>query len=136
MKRETTTLIAFLTVPVIPSLISAVLQPMTKEFDALTLLVFAAISYLISAAVAGLLGAPIFYWLLRIDLVRWWSALIAGFFVGTAVAVMVRLPNLASLREVLLLGLEGAISAFVFWLIWKQGREPSSTKNDDIRQGK
>jgi hypothetical protein len=135
MKRKTSTSIAFLTVPLIPSLIGAVLQPATGEFDASTLLVFGVISYVITAVAAGLLGAPIFYWLLRINLVTWWSALITGFLVGTAVAVIVRLPNLASLREVLLLGFEGAISAFIFWLIWKQGREPSNTKNDEERKG-
>jgi putative effector of murein hydrolase LrgA (UPF0299 family) len=135
MKRDTATLIAFLTVPVIPSLVGAVLTPETRRFDVVTIVVFAGISYLISAAVAALFGAPIFFWLRRINLVRWWSALITGFVVGAVMALVVRLPSLAHMREILLLGLEGAVSAFVFWLIWKQGREPSSTKRDEIRHG-
>jgi hypothetical protein len=134
VKQKTATLIAFLTAPVVPLVTGAILTPGMGSFDFLTILVFAVIFYGISAVVTAAFGAPIFVWLLRINLVRWWSALLAGIVVGAAVAVIVRLPNLASLHDVWLLGLEGAASAFVFWLIWKQGRESSDTKIDKMRQ--
>jgi len=135
VKRKTATSLAFLTVPAIPPLVGAVLTPQTKGFDFITLLVFAAIFYLVSAAATALLGAPIFFSLLRINLVRWWSALVAGFVVGAVAAILVRLPNLAHAREIMLFGLEGAASGFVFWLIWKQGREPATTAGDEARHG-
>ncbi len=116
-------------------LVGAVLTPQTGAFDLITILVFAAIFYLVSAAATALLGAPIFFSLLRINLVRWWSALVAGFVVGAVVAVLLRLPNLAHVREIMLLGLEGAVSGFVFWVIWKQGREPTTTVGNEARHG-
>jgi len=135
MKQETATRIAFLTVPVIPALVGAVLTPVTREFDVIALLGFAVIFYLISAVVTAVLGVPIFYWLLRIKLVRWWSALAVGFGIGAVAAIFVRLPNLAHAREILLFGLEGAVSGFVFWVIWKQGREPPTPAGDEARHG-
>ena len=135
VNRKTATSLAFLTVPAIPMLVGAVLTPQTGAFDLITILVFAAIFYLVSAAATALLGAPIFFSLLRINLVRWWSALVAGFVVGAVVAVLLRPPNLAHVREIMLLGLEGAVSGFVFWVIWKQGREPTTTVGNKARHG-
>jgi hypothetical protein len=124
MKREKATLIAFLTAPAIPPLVGAVLTPQTQVagFDVVTILVFAAIAYLVSAAATALLGAPIFFSLLRVNLVRWWSALLVGFGIGAFMALLVRLPNLAHASEIVLLGAEGAVAGLVFWTIWKQGR--------------
>lgn len=124
MNRKTATQIGFLLAPAVPTFINGALTPNIKEFNLVTILVFTVISYLISAAVTGVLGVPTFLLLIRIRLVRWWSGLIVGFAIGAAVAVIIRLPTLAHLREIILLGVEGAGSALVFWSIWKQGREP------------
>ena len=111
------------------------MTPALGRFDTFTILVFGAISYVVSAAVVALIGATVFIWLRRIDLVRWWSAVIVGFCGGVAVAVILRLPTLVSVHDTVLLGIEGAGSGFVFWLIWKQGRTSPSAASDDIRHG-
>lgn len=126
MKPAKATLIAFLTAPAIPPLVGAVITPQTREFDIVTILIFATIAYMVSAAAAALLGAPIFFSLRRINLVRWWSALVAGFAIGVVMAVLVRLPNLAHAQEIILMGIEGAVAGLVFWAIWKQGPASAS----------
>jgi hypothetical protein len=73
--------------------------------------------------------------LLRMNLVRWWSALAAGFFVGAIVAVLVRLQSIIHAQEVMLLGIEGALSGVVFWVIWKLARGPIGTNSDEVRGG-
>jgi len=60
MNEKTATRVAFVTVPAIPVVIGAVSTPVTK-FDIVTLIVFAAILYLITATVTAAIGAPIFY---------------------------------------------------------------------------
>jgi len=44
-----------------------------------------------------------------------------GFSIGAAIAMLLRLPYLAGLQEIFFLGLVGDCSAFVFWLMWRQG---------------
>jgi hypothetical protein len=133
VRQKTAALIAFVTVPVVPTLVNGILTPRGRYFDWVTMLVFALISYFICMAVAVLLGGPIFLALSRINLVRWWSALAAGFLVGAIVAVLVRLQSAVHVQEVLLLGFEGALCGIVFWVIWKQGREPESAVSNEAR---
>jgi hypothetical protein len=127
MNEQTATRVAFVTVPAIPAVIGAVLTPVTQEFDMVTVVGFAAIFYVITGAVTAAIAAPIFYWLRRRNLVRWWTALLTGFFIGVLVALSIRLSNIRYLpgdvlrHDILLLGFEGAASALVFWIIWKSG---------------
>ena len=131
MNEQTATRIAFGVVPAVPSVIGAVFTPVTRDFDIESILAVALIFYVITAAVTAALGAPIFFLLRRRNLVRWWSALLAGFLIGAAVSVLLRLqtirymPGAMLLHDSLLLGLEGAASAFVFWIIWRLGCTPA-----------
>ena len=127
MNEQTATRVAFVTVPAIPAVIGAFLTPITQEFDIVTVVGFAAIFYVITGAVTAALAVPIFYWLRRRNLVRWWTALSTGLFIGVLVALSIRLPNIRYLagdilrHDISLLGFEGAASALVFWIIWKSG---------------
>jgi hypothetical protein len=127
VNEQTATRVAFGVAPAVPSLIGAALTPVTPDFGVKSILVFAVIFYVIAAAVTAGIGAPIFFWLRRRNLVKWWSALLVGFLIGVAAASFLRLQNLhympgvELLHDMLLLGLVGAISACVFWIIWKSG---------------
>ncbi|MDB6063388.1 MAG: hypothetical protein JWM78_3491 [Verrucomicrobiaceae bacterium] len=128
MKQKKANLLAILTAPIIPLLIGAILTPETGQFDFMTILVFALIFYLISVLITVFLGAPLFFFFLRHNLVKWWSGPMVGFSIGSAIAIFLRLPSLASFREIFFLGLEGGCSAFVFWLIWRQGDDPLNSE--------
>jgi len=76
--------------------------------------------YVFSILAEVFFGTPIFLLGLRFNLIKWWSALPAGFAVGALATLVLRLPNLAPARELLGMGFIGAASGFGFWLVWKQ----------------
>jgi hypothetical protein len=119
---------AFLIAPLVPSMLSAVLSPIGSHWALATLVGFFVISYLITLAFEVALGLPILLLMARFRLVRWWTALISGLIVGVVVAIALRLPNLVEVRDVLVLGLEGAASAFTFWVVWILGPEPNDSE--------
>jgi hypothetical protein len=127
MSEQIAIRVAFLVVPVIPVAVGAALTPMAN-FDVITLVGFALIFYLISMALTAAFGLPVFYWLRKRNIARWWSAVVCGFGIGAAIGLLLRLPNIryvsdATVRhDILLLGVEGAMVALVFWLIWQAGR--------------
>ena len=77
-----------------------------------------------------LLAVPLFLLARRMKIVRWWSALIAGFVVGAG-AISLLFPNVPSWEVAGHYGLVGAVSALVFWAIYatvaKADMEPKST---------
>jgi len=88
------------------------------------------VGYFFSLVAILVFGVPAFLLGRRLNLIRWWSAVISGFFIGVLVAVVFVRPRIVQfspdfirddLRGFLFLGTTGALSALVFWLIWKQG---------------
>jgi hypothetical protein len=81
--------------------------------------------YLPCVVATALIGFPIFYFLRRMKLVRWWSASACGLVGGALVFVApagLRVFNLARLRsdwhELLIFSSLGAATAFVVWMFW------------------
>jgi hypothetical protein len=126
MRRRTAAVLGFLSAPLVSALIGAALTPVTRTFDLRAFLGLVPVFYFFAAVVTVLLGIPAFLLLLRFKLVRWWSALGAGFLIGALVALIMRSPNAIQPRDVLVFAPTGAASALSFWLIWKLGREDAS----------
>jgi len=74
--------------------------------------------FFISAMVMIVLGFPLLCLGLKFHLVKWWSALIAGFIVGDLLIVMFSWPRMPFLVGFFSMGTIGAVSAFGFWLTW------------------
>lgn len=135
MKETTATVVGFLIVPIIPGLALGLATPITASGpDPITVLGLLPIGYFFSAVATAVFGVPLFLLGRHLKLIRWWSAIVAGFAVGTLVNVVINLGRLDFLyrqvmsgedRSLLFLGTTGAISGFVFWLIWRQGQERS-----------
>jgi len=122
MSRNTAAIVGFITAPLVPAVVFAVLTPLATEPDIPTLLGFALVFYFFSAIAILLLGAPIYFLLRHFDLVNWWSTLGCGIVAGAVVGV-VEGSSSVQLHGLLVFSAVGAASAFSFWLVWRQGRE-------------
>jgi hypothetical protein len=134
MRETTSAVIGFLVAPLIAGVMYAVFSCAVDGLAAHDLGYFEAmllIGVMFSGLVTIALGVPAFLVLRRLKLVRWWSAVAGGFAIGAFIGVSLQWPNLGALpfndwigwavRNFLALGSIGALSAFVFWLIWKRG---------------
>lgn len=83
------------------------------------------IFYLYAAYAAFLLGLPSFLVLRRLGAIRWWSATLVGLLVGVAVFAFIEPRGFSAIASVpyqaALWASIGGLSAFVFWLVWRQG---------------
>ncbi len=66
------------------------------------------------------IGIPTFVLVRKFWRVNLWTALVAGFLDGVLITIFL-FPKHLDIHFALIYGLIGAISAFVFWLIWKRG---------------
>src|SRR5208282_341362 len=93
MKESTATAIGFLIAPIFPALMGGVTTLATPNGpDLQTVLAFFPIGYLVSGLVTVVLGVPMFLVLRRLKMIRWWSAVIGGFAIGTFVSVILQWP--------------------------------------------
>ena len=66
----------------------------------------------------GVLGVPLFILGRRLNLVRWWSSTLCGFFAGGAADLVMRFPNgPPAASELLRLAVIGGASGLTFWLV-------------------
>lgn len=74
--------------------------------------------YFYALVVTLVIGLPTFIALRKIGLVRWWSSIACGFFVGVLVLIAID-PSAASSRpnDFAVWGGIGGLSAFVFWAV-------------------
>lgn len=92
--------------------------------------VFGLIGYMIGFIIALFFGLPMFLLGKYLDLVRWWTAVIAGFLIGIVVEIATGwnlitdiddLPDGITVSDVLMplfiYGIGGACSGFLFWLV-------------------
>ena len=77
----------------------------------------AVIYYSAAAVVTLFVGLPIFLVLVRFDLVRAWSAILAGTIIGALVALGIGFDSIG-IAGVLVMAASGAASALTLWLIW------------------
>lgn len=125
MNENTAAIIGFAIAPIVPALMVSLGTPVTPEGpDLLTTIGLFPIGYLFSAAVTGLLGVPLFLLARRLNLVRWWSAVMAGSAIGIAGSIAFQWPNIGEINSSanVIYALTGALAAFVFWVIWTFGQ--------------
>ena len=118
----TRTAVAFLVATLIPAIAFAMLTPVSDggiNTNVASVLGLTFAFYWFSFGAAVLFGVPLFFLLLKLRLVRWWSALVSGAIVGALVAVVLRLPGSLNPKDFLDTVPLGALAAFAFWLIWR-----------------
>jgi hypothetical protein len=124
------TALAFLVATLLPAVVFALLTPVgggSINTDIRSVLGLTFTFFFFSFGAAVLFGIPLFLLLLRLKLVRWWSALVSGAIVGLLVAVIVRLPNGLDPKDLAVDVPLGALAAVVFWLIGVRGMTPNNS---------
>lgn len=129
MKKRGAAILGFAVASAIPALLLAMFFLAKDVYNhsvvlSETLASFVAF-YIYSFFFTVIFGVPIFFLARRLGLVTWWSALVIGSLVGVLVSAIVRLGNESYLEAFLKFVPAATIAAFAFWLIWKQGRDPT-----------
>jgi hypothetical protein len=79
------------------------------------------IYYSACAAVALLIGLPVFLVLLRFHRIRAWTTMLAGAVIGASVAFAIGFDTLRPVG-VLTMAASGTVAAVVFWVVWQSSR--------------
>jgi len=127
MNKRDATNVGFIVASAIPALLLSVFTPLSGELSIKSFVGTFVITYMFSAAATVVFGVPLFLLFRRIGIITWWSVLVGGFLAGVLVSIVIRLPDSPNARDMLMDGPMAAASAFVFWLIWKRGRDPIAT---------
>lgn len=130
MKKITATIVGFVVAPLVPSIYGALATPITRKFDIFTQLPLIPAFYGYALLFTIVFGVPAFLLIQHFRFIRWWTALVGGVVIGAIVLVIVHLPGTPSARDFMGTLPLGGVSGLVFWLIWKQGQEPSEKSND------
>ena len=72
-----------------------------------------------SLPAAFLLGLPSFFLLKALGLLRWWTGTVAGVCAGAVVFLVFSYPGSPSFKGLSMFCAMGAVSGFVFWVIWR-----------------
>jgi hypothetical protein len=121
MRQTTACLVGLVVAALIPAFVFAVFSPVVEGFDVAGILGGFALFSFFSLIVTAVLGVPAFLVLLRLRLVRWWSALLVGFVIGALVGVLIGGMGALFSPQVLATAGLGVLSSLAFWLVWKQG---------------
>jgi hypothetical protein len=119
---------AFLVAPLVASFALALAGVVRDDSSSLTVvdvLLWTFIFYFYAALATFVFGLPTFIAFSRLGIVRWWSTSIAGFVAGAIVLIIIdpRGLNVVAEKGIWLWGGTGALSALVFWLVWKRGQD-------------
>ena len=113
--------------PLVFVIVGAVDHILNHSFDfyesLLEAMVWFAIFYPYSFLFASIVGLPVFLIARRFGFVTWWISLMTGMIVGGVVPIAIRSGNAPQPKELFIDVLSGGTAAFVFWLIWKRGRD-------------
>ncbi len=128
MTKNTAALIGFFiapaAVPLVLFVMDQVTVPVLRQIDLWLYIGFGFIAYLFAAMFTFFIAVPLFFLLRRLNLICWWSSVAAGLIVGGIAAATLRSPNPLTVDDFVRMVPAGGISAFVFWLIWRLGRDP------------
>lgn len=91
------------------------------SFDAVAVIIFSLVVYLLALGFTIVLGYPIYRLLLRLNAVRWWTSVLLGFATGALVTILVGHPASLMSVGVLINSLAAATSGLLFWVV-QQGR--------------
>jgi len=118
LNETAATFLGFLAASVLPSFYLSLVSPLGDERSLQAFLGTFVVTYPFSVAAVAVLGGPSFVLLRRFKPGHWWSVAAAGFLLGAAVGVIMRLPNKPNPHDIFDLGPLGAASALSFWWIW------------------
>jgi hypothetical protein len=110
-------ILGFLAAAVFPTVMLAVLEALTTSYDLATVLVFSVLAFPVAATAVVMLGVPTFLVLRRFAPGQWWMPLVAGLILGMPLLLV--LPGQLSLKTALTFVPLTALSALVFWLVWR-----------------
>jgi hypothetical protein len=137
MKEAISVAAGILVTPLASAVVLVALGILTEEHSTQDLIGLVALAYVYSLATVLLSGLPAFLMLRRLALVRLLLAALVGFLMGALVGVSLVWPLRSylplqswiggAISNLVALGVTGAASAFVFWLIWKKGA-PTRTR--------
>ena len=89
-RRHTAALIAFLVAPILPAVVGALTSPgLVSPSEPLGVIVFSFIFYIFAAGFISIIALPLYLLASKFDLIRVWTAVLAGALGGGAVAVVV-----------------------------------------------
>ena len=122
MTRNQAAAVGIFIAPLIASGIGVVLTVSKGGVDIFSALGLGPLFYFFSFLAEIIFGLPVFLLMLRLDLVRWWSVLSVGLFVGGLFAMLLRMPNQVQSNDLMTMVPIGGVSALCFWFIWKNGK--------------
>ena len=119
------TILAFLVAPLVAALCLAVISPLDGHAintDIEFIFGLGALFYVYALVLSSVLSVPIYLLLRKLRLIQWWSTMLAGGVIGACLLVLLNAQALITdLPLVVAWAFIGALSAFVFWLIWRVG---------------
>ena len=118
MKKITAIIAGCIFAPSTSALIAVALTALKQGASFYSLLGLFPIFYLYSLAAMLLFGLPIFLVFLYLKILSIWSSIIAGLFVGSVVAIVIRLPNSIHMSDFTTLPLIGATVGVTFWITY------------------
>ena len=124
-RRATFTVVAFIVSPLVAAFCLSFAGAVTTANSGLVELIgWTVVFYPYAAIAAVVLGLPSFLILRKFGAIRWWSTMLVGVAVGIIVFAFVFPGGTSAVfsdPRSLACGSIGAFSAFIFWLIWRQG---------------
>lgn len=127
MERRAAVVIGMLTASVVPVVSEFIVNPPATSEEFVIGLGVAGVIYVYSLLLAVLLGGPMYLFLSNRNLVRWWSASLFGFGVGSAVALLYGPNGTRVIEQFFVLAPTGTLAGFVFWLVWSRSAEQAPT---------
>jgi hypothetical protein len=137
------TVVAFLVAALVPPIFFASgAAGGFRNFDPIAFIMWIAIFYSFSALVTVVFGVPAYLLGRHLDLIRWWSTVIVGFFVGVLFAVAQQwqaFEYFSSLSELVRWGViwnlsmsacMGGLAGLTFWITWQLGYVRRRNKSD------
>jgi len=132
LKRLTATILGFLAAPVVPAFVFTVEFIITDiaAYGNIYSLGMMAVFYYFSLIFTVLFAVPLALIANYFGITQWWVAVSGGLIIGILTDLIVELPRiyflisdylLNSIEGLLTYGATGALSGFVFWLIWQRG---------------
>lgn len=138
MKIYITTMLAFLTAPLVPPIIWAAvnilqtgLNPTEKNYpDMYAYFYLIPPIYIYILFATFITGGPIYLMLTRYNKVTWWTCILSGTICGGLMVSILNSHNITLYLNALPLG---GGSGFVFWLIWRQGHNSALNQHLDSK---
>lgn len=133
------TVAGFLLAPLVAAFCGSLLTPVTNSGpitpfgmlnnDLRALLGLTFVFYFYALPFSAVFAVPTFILFKKLDLVRWWSTILAGAVIGALCSFLFTLDRLLRTHDLQLeiggyisWSVLGALGAMVFWLVWKQGQ--------------